>query len=159
MKDYIVIEPPPERNPGYAYPKFEKREPKKFEVFINSADTSDFIALPGIGSKLAGRIILFREKLGGFYSVEQVSETFGLADSVFQKIRPFLHLDGEVKKISINSITIDQLKQHPYFRYKLANAIIAYRNQHGPFQSLEELKRISLVEDKTFDKIIYYIEL
>ena len=60
---------------------------RSLPVDINSADTSAFIALPGIGSKLAARIINFRDKLGGFYSIDQVRETFGLPDSTFQKIK------------------------------------------------------------------------
>jgi DNA uptake protein ComE-like DNA-binding protein len=67
-----------------------------FIIDINSADTTSFIALPGIGSKLAARIINFRDKLGGFYSVAQVGETFGLPDSTFQKIKQYLKLENTV---------------------------------------------------------------
>ena len=59
-------------------------------VNINTADTSAFIALPGIGNKLALRIVNFRDKLGGFYSIDQIGETYGLPDSVFRKIKPIL---------------------------------------------------------------------
>src|SRR5687767_7242716 len=62
-------------------------------IDINAADTSAFISLPGIGSKLALRIVNFRDKLGGFYSVDQVGETYGLPDSTFQKIKQWLKLD------------------------------------------------------------------
>ncbi|HMH34042.1 MAG TPA: helix-hairpin-helix domain-containing protein, partial [Puia sp.] len=66
-----------------------KREPPQ-AVDINTADTTALIAFRGIGSKLAMRIITFRERLGSFYSVEQLAETYGLPDSVFQQIKPFL---------------------------------------------------------------------
>ena len=66
--------------------------PRYSIIDINVADTTAFIALPGIGSKLAARIVNFREKLGGFYSIEQVGETFGLPDSTFQKIKQYLKL-------------------------------------------------------------------
>ena len=59
-------------------------------IDINTADTTAFIALPGIGSKLANRIIAFRTKLGGFSDVDQIREVYGLKDSVFQIIHPFL---------------------------------------------------------------------
>jgi len=52
-------------------------------IDINTADTADWIALPGIGNRLAQRIINFREKLGGFYTVDQVGETYGVPDSTF----------------------------------------------------------------------------
>jgi competence ComEA-like helix-hairpin-helix protein len=73
--------------------------PKTFEpVDINSADTTPFIALPGIGAKLAQRIIKFRDKLGGFYSIDQVAETFGLPDSTYQKIKPRLIIKNTTVK-------------------------------------------------------------
>jgi competence protein ComEA len=73
--------------------------------------------LPGIGSKLSQRIIAFRNKLGGFYSVEQVGETYRLPDSTFQKIKPKLILgNNNVKQININAASIDEMKAHPYLR-------------------------------------------
>ena len=103
-------------------------------IDINTADTTAFIALPGIGSKLATRIVNFRDKLGGFYTIEQVKETFGLPDSTFQKIKQYLKLENStIRKININTATIDELKTHPYIKYVLANPIVAYRNAHGSF--------------------------
>jgi competence protein ComEA len=128
-------------------------------VPVNSADTSAFIALPGVGSKLASRIILFREKLGGFYSTEQLGEVYGLPDSTFQKIKGRLQLDGSVRKFNINTVTRDELKLHPYLKWNLANAIVSYREQHGPFSSPEELKRITMIDEETYKKLIPYLEL
>jgi competence protein ComEA len=129
------------------------------EVEINWADTSEFIALPGIGSKLSQRIINFREKLGGFYSVEQVAETFGLPDSVFQQIKPRLQLSGEVKKININTASLDELKIHPYVKYHLANAIVQYRIQHGDYKMVADIKKIMLMTDALFDKVSPYFTI
>jgi competence ComEA-like helix-hairpin-helix protein len=144
--------------PGTYYKKFEK---KIIEVDINEADTSSFIALPGIGSKLASRIVAFREKLGGFYSVDQVSELYGLPDSVFQKIKPYLSLDNSasVHKININTASKEELKSHPYIRWQIANVIIAYRDQHGKFTEPEDLKKIPVITDDVFEKIGHYITL
>jgi competence protein ComEA len=133
----------------------------KYEaVDINTADTSALIALPGIGNKLAVRIVNFRDKLGGFYTVDQIGETYGLADSTFQKIKPLLKLETNlVKKININTATKDEMKLHPYLKWSLANAIVEYRNQHGNFSSLEDLKKITLITDEVFDKIKSYVTL
>ena len=129
-------------------------------VDINTADTSAFIALPGIGNKLALRIVNFRDKLGGFYSIDQIGETYGLPDSVFRKIKPFLNLETNlVKKFNINTATKDEMKSHPYIKWNLANAIVEYRNQHGNFSSLEDLKKISLITTEVFDKIKFYLAL
>ena len=127
-------------------------------IDINTADTTTLIRLPGIGSKLAARIIHFRNKLGGFYKVEQVRETFGLPDSTFQKIRTYLKLENVMlNKININTTSVDQLKLHPYFKYELANAIILYRDEHGPFIEPGDLKKIMIMTDEIFEKISPYI--
>jgi len=129
-------------------------------IDINTADSTAFISLPGIGTKLAARIITFRDKLGGFYSVDQISETYGLRDSVYQKIKPYLRCnDNIVKKININTVTKDELKTHPYIRWNIANAIIEYRNQHGSFISLDDLKKINALDIATLDKITHYLSL
>lgn len=129
-------------------------------VDINLADTAAFIDLPGIGSKLAARIVNFRDKLGGFYAIAQVGETFGLADSIFQKIKPYLKMESSsVKKISINTAMLEQLKAHPYIRYALAKTIITYRDEHGPFESIDELKKINAITADLFDKMAPYLEL
>ncbi len=139
---------------------FHKYEQKKSfdKIDINLADTSAFISLPGIGSKLSNRIISFREKLGGFYSIDQVAETFGLPDSVFQKIRPNLIADDKnIKLIHINTASEDELKQHPYIRYKLANQLVQYRNQHGNFSAISDIKKIMTVTEELYNKLSPYL--
>jgi competence protein ComEA len=127
-------------------------------IEINSADTAALIALPGIGSKLAMRIVNFRDKLGGFYSINQFGETYGLPDSTFQKIKQYLKLDNaSVKKININTATVDELKAHPYIKYSIANPIVAYRNEHGPFAKLEDIKKVMVVTDEVYSKIAPYL--
>jgi competence protein ComEA len=146
-------------NSGKSSPYTIKKEVTSI-IDINTADTSAWIALPGIGSKLANRIVNFRDKLGGFYSVNQVGETFGLQDSVFQKLKVFLRLENaSIRKININTATQDQLKAHPYIRYSIANAIIAYRNEHGPFNSIEDLKKVMVITEDIFIKISGYITI
>lgn len=162
VKEHVVIRSAPKK----PYPKeeenrpaFRREEKKPVLLNINEADTTAFIALPGIGSKLAARILLFREKLGGFYSVEQIGETYGLPDSTFQKIKGRLQVvNGEdLRKINVNTATKDELRVHPYIRWNLANAIVEYRNQHGAFKNLEELKKIALVDEATFTRVVPYL--
>ena len=136
-----------------------KPEKKSLNVNVNSADTVALIALPGIGSKLALRILNFRDKLGGFYSVDQIKETYGLPDSTFQKIKIYLIVDGQVEKINLNTATKDELKIHPYIKWNLANAIVEYRNQHGDYKSIDDLKNISMLDETTFNKIAHYLSL
>ena len=138
----------------------EKPNYSKTIIDINTADTSVLIALPGIGSKLANRIIVFRDKLGGFYKIEQVAETYALPDSTFQKIKDKLVIDNpSVKKININTATVDELKIHPYIRYNIANAIVEYRNQHGNFIAVSDLKKIMMITDDIYNKAEPYLSI
>jgi len=127
-------------------------------IDINSADTTAFIALPGIGSKLAARIINFRNKLGGFYEVQQVAETYGLPDSTFVSIKSFLQCGSSVlHQIDINNADANTLKQHPYIRWQLANAIVQYRSQHGNFKSVDELRLITIITPDALKKMSPYL--
>ena len=142
------------------YPK-PSYSPKTTQlVDVNLADTAAYMSLPGIGSRLSQRIITFRDKLGGFHSLNQVGETYLLPDSTFQKIKSRLFIsDTTVKKININSSSIDEMKTHPYLRYNLANAIFQYRQQHGNFNSVGEIKKIMLITGDVFDKIAPYLSV
>jgi len=156
-----------ETKPGNGFNKYSNAEPgKTYEkpkytiaaVDVNSGDTSAFIALPGIGSKLAARIIAFRDKLGGFYKIEQLAETYGLPDSTFQKIKAKLVINGSnVKKLNINTASIDELKAHPYLRYNIANAIVQYRSQHGNFSAVSDIKKIMMITDDIYNKAAPYL--
>jgi len=168
LKSYIKIESnTPKTNNDFvsSRPKDEIQSAKTYAarysiIDVNIADTTAFISLPGIGSKLASRIITFREKLGGFYTVEQIGETYGLPDSTFQKIKQYLKLDNpSVKKININSATVDEMKAHPYIKYSLANPIVAYRNEHGSFSKIEDIKKVMVITDEIYKKIAPYLIL
>lgn len=143
----------PTREPGF-------KKPLPESIDVNTADTSAFITLPGIGSKLALRITSFREKLGGFYTVEQVGETYGLADSVFQRIKSYLNCANPVTRtININTADAATLKLHPYIKWNIANAIVQYRQQHGQFSSVEELRQIVAITPEIFQKIVLYLSV
>lgn len=127
---------------------------------INTADTSALISLPGLGSKLAARIVNFRQKLGGFYSVDQVAETYSVPDSTFKRIKPRLQFKTPVfKTININSADINVLKSHPYIKWNIANAIVNYRMQHGGYKSINDLRKIDIISDDLFNKIAPYLVL
>ena len=145
------------------YTPYEKKPYEKKVVApidINAGDSSAFDALPGIGGGYSRRIINFRNRLGGFYKVEQIAETFGLPDSVFQKIKPLLKISGnDIKKININSAKEEELKAHPYIRWQLAKVFTEYKKQHGDFKTLQDLRKIMTIDDETYNKITPYLTI
>src|SRR5688572_156375 len=155
LESYIRI--PVIEEPKFEYVKGKKAKAAPLEIDINTADTTAWIALPGIGSKLANRIVHFREKLGGFYTVEQVGETYGLPDSTFQLIKPrLICAPGAIQQININTADVNSLKQHPYIKWPVANAIVQYRQQHGDYRSVEDLQQIAIMTPELYQKIAGY---
>lgn len=125
---------------------------------INSTDTTELIRLKGIGSKLSLRILKFRDALGGFHSTSQFSEIFGLDSLALSELNQYARIQSPVRKININTATAEELGQHAYLRNKKINAVmINYRTQHGPFQSLEDLKKVRVLDENMIEKIGPYL--
>ncbi|MFZ4543730.1 MAG: ComEA family DNA-binding protein [Saprospiraceae bacterium] len=159
LEPFIIIEPTPFTKEQF--PKNNSLYPKKNKHFdgqleINSASVDELMELPGIGKFYAFKIISFREKLGGFFELEQIKETYGLPDSTFRKIKPFLNISSPHKKININTVTLEELSQHPYFRYRHAKLIIEYRNMHQKIISEQEMRKIYGIKE-ILPKILPYL--
>jgi competence protein ComEA len=142
------------------YPSFEKKEKPAIVVNINLADTAQLIALPGIGSKLAQRIINYRDKLGGFLNMGQVGEVWGLRPETIQMIEKQIVIHpGLIKKIPVNTCDIEGLSKHPYCGYKMAVIIVNYRKQHGVYSNLDQLKQLVGVNIESLIKLQSYLSL
>jgi competence ComEA-like helix-hairpin-helix protein len=140
--------------------EFSKKDERSVNLIdINKSDSTTWESLPGIGPTLARRIILYREKLGGFFDASQLLEVWGLQDSILQKSKNRLILGGEIKKIDINLASFEALKTHPYIGYKSANAIINYRNQHGNFNRLEDIQKIVQIDEKSYNRFQRYLTI
>lgn len=135
----------------------DKKPTEHFTISINSARVEDWQKINGIGPGFANRIVQYKEKLGGFISINQVAETYNLPDSVFQKILPFLTLDAGVAKIDINTATFEQLNMHPYISKKQAQLIVNYRQHHGLYKEVDALNKIQAFEAGWIEKIRPYI--
>ncbi len=143
--------------------KFESaKKPFKLQAFdINLADTTELKRIRGIGSKLSVRILKYRDRLGGFTSEEQIKEVFGLPPETLDSLRKYTYVENDFspKKISLNSVTFEELKSHPYLKFNQSRAIIAYRDQHGQYQKIEDIKKIKLMDEATFAKLRPYLAL
>lgn len=126
-------------------------------IDINQAQAKDWEQLKGIGPAYARRILSYREKLGGFISIEQVGETYYLPDSTFQAIRPFLRSSPINRPIKINYADAKTLQSHPFLSWKEANAIVNYRLQHGKFSQVDDLYSLHALSEETVLKIGPYL--
>ena len=139
---------------------YERRAPGSVE--LNTADTTALIALPGIGPAFARSIVKYRNSLGGYVSLDQLSEVYILKDKpdAVLKLKELLIIDTlMVQQIPINSCTAEELAAHPYFRWKLAKPLIAYRTQHGPFGSVEDIGGCALIDAALLRKLAPYLRV
>jgi competence protein ComEA len=151
----IHQEKPTEKSFAFAS---KKREVVSFD--LNEADTSQLKTVYGIGEKLSMRIIKYRESLGGFVAMQQLSEIYGLDTIVVKRLLKQCFIeDGFVPAvININTSIEKELSAHPYLRGSVAKAIVSYRFQHGEFKSAEDLRKIPVLNEELIQKIKPYLK-
>jgi DNA uptake protein and related DNA-binding proteins len=131
----------------------------KVRIEINTADSAALERLPGIGEILASRIIKYRNKLGGFYSLDQLNEVYNLKSETIRLIQPFLLADTtKIKKIAINSASFKEINAHPYLSFEQTRLIFKIRNRKR-FTSLAQLVQASILSDNELSKLKPYISL
>lgn len=111
---------------------------------INTATQDDLMKINGIGAGYSERILNFRESLGGFVSMEQMQDVWGLPPEVIEKLNLYFRINAQpaLKKIDINNATVKEIAQFPYFRYAIAKEIVTYRSMHGDFKNVNDLTKI-----------------
>ena len=139
---------------SYAHPSYSRQE--KFEkgtvVELNTADTTILKKVPGIGSAYAKRIVSYRDLLGGYYSVTQLSEVYGIDEERYNNLESWFSADPSLISIlSINTASQDSLNRHPYLNYAQTKAIIQLRKQKGKLTGWENLQLLDEFTD--LDKI------
>jgi len=137
------------------YKTYTKKQPKVFE--INTGDTTDFRNLYGIGKVYSNRIIKYRNSLGGFFSIEQINDVWGIEDSLFLSIKPYLKVDPSfIKKRNINNMDRDSLNRHPYIDWNKSKTIIAYKQAHGEYENMDDFYKLHLLKDEFVDTMKFY---
>lgn len=134
---------------------------KTLQVFdLNTADTTQLKQIRGIGAVISERIVKFRNSLGGFHSIEQVKEVYGIKEEVYSELQKYAKLSKgfDVKKININTADMNTLKAHPYIGYKHAPIIVNYREQHGKFKTAEDLLKIKVLDEAQINKLKPYLD-
>ena len=136
---------------------YEKKKLVRFD--INTADTVQLKQLRGIGKVLSRRLVKYRDLLGGFVTMDQLDEVYGLQDSVLVQLDTMTFIDDDFKPriINVNTSTVNDLSRHPYITRVVARAIYNYKFQHGEFATVEELDNVQLLDSLTLAKITPYI--
>jgi DNA uptake protein ComE-like DNA-binding protein len=128
-------------------------------IAINSADSAMVAGLPGISPSLAGRVLRFRNRLGGFVDSRQYGEVWGCSERARNSLQAHTRIDTSlVKRINLNSCDFKELMRHPYGGYELAKAICRFRDKFGKLSSREELRQANIIADSSYRKLYPYLK-
>lgn len=122
-------------------PSVPKNTPKTMS--LNKADSTELIALPQIGEVMASRIQRYRERLGGYVSMDQLFEVKGMSQERYETIQPYLVLDTkEIQHLNVNQDDFKALLRHPYLEYEQVKAIVNHRERKGYLHNWQEVREI-----------------
>jgi DNA uptake protein ComE-like DNA-binding protein len=137
----------------------DKYENLTFE--LNACKAEELQEIYGIGPAYSNRIINYRDLLGGYLSVGQLKEVYGISDSLYSQIAPYFKVTNRdsIQKIDINNTDAYEIGRHPYITNYLAIQIETYRRENGKFENLEDLREQGLLNDVLYIKIAPYLKV
>ena len=143
----------------YPNAAFAKKE-KIVIIDINQATQEDLIKIYGIGEAISLRILKFKENLGGFVSMEQMKDVWGLSPEVIENLNSHFKVSAlpDVKKVDINNASIKELSQFPYFNYQIARQIVTFRSMNGDFKNVDDLTKIKGLSIEKANIIALYLD-
>lgn len=143
---------------GATYTKQTRYTFQARKIELNLCDSADLERLPGIGPVLSARIIKYRNLLGGYVSVAQLREVYGLRDSTYRIICDRLSADSSrVKKININIAGYSELNRHPYLERYEVQAILKYRELQGRIDGISGLTDNKIMTGERALRILPYL--
>lgn len=126
--------------------------PKK--INLNTATSQELQRVPGLNQNLAQNIIDYRVANGPYGSVDDLSKIQGLDKQKIQTLQQSLMV-----KYNLNTVTAQELMRVPGVNQTLAQNIVRYREANGPFQSMDDLNRVSGIDDYRMDLLKKYIQI
>lgn len=127
-------------------------------VDINHADSITMLQLKGVGPYFAGRIVSYRQRLGGYANKAQLLEIYGLDSNQFHQISGQIEIDGSaIVRMDLNTASFGQLLRHPYLNLEQVKSIIQFREEYRQFEHVDELMNLELINGVLFSKIANYL--
>lgn len=123
-------------------------------ISLNQSDTTELKKIPGIGSGIARMIVGYREKLGGFYRIEQLKELRLSTDSLRRWLSVY---QNETRRMNLNKVSIERLSAHPYINFYQAKVIVEYRKKKGKLNNLRQLALYEEFTPQDFERIAPYV--
>lgn len=128
------------------------------KITLNEADSLTLLTISELTPWLVHRILRYRQELGGFAKIEQLTEIKGFEKSLLETIIPRLTMDTlNIDPLPINRLSFKELLKHPYFEFEHTKAVINYREKRGFIKDVEKLMIVSGLDQSTINKLKPYI--
>ena len=151
-------------------------------IDLNQAQRADLRTIPGIGEKLADRIVEYREAKGPFGSLDELRNVSGIGPAMLTRLQVHLRINPPrivrgarpdtpdtqgpanvrkvtpATKIDLNRASAEQLRTLPGIGPALTTRILDARRER-PFRSVDDLRRVKGVGAKTLEKLRPFIEV
>ncbi|XP_015259053.1 PREDICTED: endonuclease/exonuclease/phosphatase family domain-containing protein 1 [Cyprinodon variegatus] len=143
---------------------------------INAATEEELMTLPGVNRAVAQNIVEYRDCIGGFRKVEDLALVSGIGAAKLEAIKPEIcvssrssssqHSPSSLRRepehpsgtgINVNTATAAQLRSVRGLTEKIVRNIVAYRAEHGPFRSIEDLVKVQHVSSSLLDRIRFQV--
>ena len=122
-------------------------------VDVNVADTVELKKIPGIGSGISKAIVAYRNRLGGFSSLEQLLEVKYMTPDL---LKWFKLGAVSLRKLDINKASLEKLRSHPYINFYQAKVIVEHRRTRGRIESLSQLSLYEEFTEKDLKRLSAY---
>jgi competence protein ComEA len=155
LEPYIVIGGSRETKQNATATKKAGKE--NFTLEINSADSTEWLKLNGIGPGYTRRILKYKSLLGGFTAIEQLREVYYFSDSLYDAIKDQLTVNpAAVQKLKVNSVDFKTMVHHPYIKYEGTKCIFALKRNKKIKE--EDLVGSSCFSREQLQKLLPYLD-
>ena len=132
--------------------------PRVLNIELNGADSAELCRVYGIGAVFSSRIIAYRQRLGGYADLRQLTEIKGITEEIYERIFPNFWLDSaKIQKIDINFATREQLLAHPYVTASMADRVLRGSGMKGGYTTLKELTDTDILLPREARKMAPYL--
>ncbi len=148
--------------PFFKWPKNKKAvvKPKRKLMQLgelNAATLSDLRKVNGVGEVLSQRILRYKKRLGGFASLDQLHEVYGLDSAVVKRMSTQFSLSAvSYTKIDFQTASLSELAALPYLSYQEAKQLVRLRT-HSDTLSFQGLKKALKWDSLKFQRLALYL--
>lgn len=134
---------------------FDRLEPfiRIPRIDINSADSTAFDTLPGIGAYFASKMVSYRNELGGYSYPEQLMDIYNFDQAKFDALKDLITV-GPSEPYSLWTLPEEELAKHPYLDRHSAHAIVIFRKHNSTaLWTVESLARAGILSPAAAAKL------